>query len=416
MTKQQRHPVVKIGGRLAGHKSKTHKEVAKERYGSKKGRGYTRDQQLAHTSPSVVDKETTDSLAAYRELKEFLFCKQPLKCPHCKGKLTGPDPYPCKKKKKKKRSNAYKGKLYLRCTSYGCRRRFNVVDFSKFKGTRLSLSGLLRTVTFYARTNRMRAPLVRDAAGQLKIPRKSVEHVYKVLRNQEAAAGVAFCRKKKISGNVEGDAHGLRKIYVSNGNQNFQDEIADATRRWKKSKKGKGKKTPSYWQGHVRIIGVKQRDGDGVVAVLPVKLVPPHASPPPESTCEVVGSKILKNIDPKKKSVLFSDGAHAWPHSLKQENLRNIKNVAVSHRKLQWIKKFSGKYKKPKSTKDGGTQMIDRWWESVDGFVPRQIHNKCKKGGAINHHLLDYVFGFVWRYQLKDTVDMKTELGKICEP
>ena len=406
LVKHRRPPKRKTPTRLAGQKSKSYRAQASADYGSKEGRGRTRVQQIASTSASVVDKDTTESIDAYNELLDFRFCKKPTACPDCNGRLTGPAPHPNKKR--------YKGKLFLRCTRYGCRRRFNVTHFSRFKGTRLKLSQMLRVSTFYARSNRMRAPLVGDAAGQLKLPRRSIEKLYKAVRQREASAGLAFCRKKKLSGNIEGDAHGLRKIYISNSNPHFQEEILDATKRWNRSKASKGKKKPSYWQGHVRLAGLRQRDGEGVVVALPVKLVPPHASPPPESANEITNSKILKQIHAKKASVLYSDGAHGWPTSLKKSGLKKIKSVAVSHRRLQWVKKTSMKHKKPKAVKDGGTQIIDRWWQSLDTFVPPQVHNKASKGGPINQKLFDYVFGFVWRYQLKSTTDMKTAIGKLC--
>ena len=65
-----------------------------------------------------------------------------------------------------------------------------------------------------------------------------------------------FCAKpQNLKGQVEGDGHSLRKIYVSNGkNQEvWLPQLQDARQRWKKQH---GNKTlPKYWLGHVRVAG-----------------------------------------------------------------------------------------------------------------------------------------------------------------
>ena len=68
--------------------------------------------------------------------------------------------------------------------------------------------------------------------------------------------GLEFCAKpQSLKGQVDGDGHSLRKIYVSNGqNQEaWLPQFEDARQRWKKQH---GNKTlPKYWLGHVRVAG-----------------------------------------------------------------------------------------------------------------------------------------------------------------
>ena len=88
--------------------------------------------------------------------------------------------------------------------------------------------------------------MVADACAQLRLGRNAVEHIYNALRAKECAAGMAFCKRKTFSGDVEGDAHGLRKVYVSPSNPHMQTEVREALQRWKKNKKNKGKPEPKY--------------------------------------------------------------------------------------------------------------------------------------------------------------------------
>ena len=63
--------------------------------------------------------------------------------------------------------------------------------------------------------------------------------------------------KHRLSGELEADGHGIRKLYVSPRNQHFSAEIEDATTRYRKA--NPDKKLPSYWQAHLRVVGVKKR-------------------------------------------------------------------------------------------------------------------------------------------------------------
>jgi len=164
----------------------------------------------------VIDEIEVPCEAAYKELVDFRFLKKPLKCLHCSANVSNP------------RSYVYPGKLYVRCLAKKCEKRCNVCDYGAFKGTRMTLSELLRTVTYYCRANRSKAPLVADAGAHLRLRRWAVTNLFTTLRAAEAKAGVKFCKKAKVKGGVEGDAHGLRKFYVSSKNAHFKQEINEA--------------------------------------------------------------------------------------------------------------------------------------------------------------------------------------------
>ena len=102
--------------------------------------------------------------------------------------------------------------------------------------------------------------------------------------------------------------------------------------------KNRDKPLPKYWQGHVRVAGLKQRDGPGVIVSLPIKLVPPGSAPPPEAAQELMDSSLLRRLNATRVTTLFSDGAPAWPKAVKAVP-GNIKVVAVSHNNFQRTRK-----------------------------------------------------------------------------
>ena len=132
----------------------------------------------------------------------------------------------------------------------------------------------------------MEAPSVADAQSQLKLARTAVEHIHQALQTPTAKAGEAMCtnrnQSRRMVGHIEADAHGLRKLYVSQANPCFQKEVAEAAVRYKKA--NPGNQLPKYWQAHFRVLGLKartynrlvaKRGGKTVLKVLPFKLVPP---------------------------------------------------------------------------------------------------------------------------------------------
>ena len=179
-------------------------------------------------------------------------------------------------------------------------------------------------------------------------------------------------RRRPAAVDRNASAHTIRKIYVSKTNPEFQDEIQDATRRWKAQKPGKPE--PKYWLGHVRIAGIKARAAT-VVVVLPTRLVPPGSSPPVESFVELKNSGLISHIstDRGRRSLLHSD----------------VRPAAYIT----------------------GAQSVDRWWQTAQDFVPPTLH--AKHGKDINPDLFRYFFAFVWRYQLSMSDDFIKALAQI---
>ena len=247
----------------------------------------------------------------------------------------------------------------------------------------------------------MEAPPVADAQSQLKLARTAVEHIYPALQAAEAKAGEAMCtnlnQSGRMVGDIEADAHGIRKLYVSQANPRFQKEVAEAAVRYKKA--SPGKQLPKYWQAHFRVIGLKARTYKGPVAktggkivlkVLPFKLVPPGASPPVESKIEIEQSQIMKFLGDPKQILLYSDGAKAWESVCQQSR---IKNFPVVHGKHQFTRKLKV-MKKPGATL-AGTQAVDRWWQSLGRYIPSSLNNKDWSQGSLNQKLIRYMHAFV---------------------
>ena len=69
-------------------------------------------------------------------------------------------------------------------------------------------------------------------------------------------------------------------------------------------------------------------------------------------------------------------------------------------------------WKKPGAT-IAGTQAVDRWWQSLDRFIPSSLNNKDWSKGGLNQKLILYMHAFVWRYHLPVTADLKSHLGKL---
>ena len=221
---------------------------------------------------------------------------------------------------------------------------------------------------------------------------------------------------------MEADAHNLRRIYVSHKTEIFKEEVAAAEKRWRSKPSNKKKCLPKYWVGFVRLAGIKQRDGNGVVSTLPMKLVPPQSAPPPESKQDIKSSGLLKHISLRTKkapTLLHTDGNMNWQRELEAAGIPTARviNLNVSHRKKQLLKKQVVKLGKQKKKEVSvATQIIDRWWQSFDDFIPPQVKNKEGKGKGVNPKLIDYVYGYVWRAQLPVDADFRLELGKICVP
>ena len=343
-----------------------------------------------------------DALQSLKEFEDLGFIKGHKDlCPECEeGCLCEPF--------SRSEHDAYEGKLYVRRKKQ-CRARFNVSDFSVFKGTRLALRDLLRLIHVYGRVNKFRFPLVSDAQSQLHLGRKQIQHVFDSLRYTETVAGKAFCcTSHKLAGAVEGDGHALRKVYVSHGNATFASEVAEATARWKKQ--SGSKRLPKYWLGHVRIAALKKRNGPVVVAPLPMKLLPPGSAPGVESYSDLQSTDLDKHLG-NRSTQLHTDGARAWPRWATNQGKKQLASFHVSHNKHEFAKKV--KCRKRPGFVVSGAQCVDRWWQSLEKAVPKTLKVKDRKGGGISERLMNYVYAFVWRSNLDADVDLTRALGSL---
>ena len=174
---------------------------------------------------------------------------------------------------------------------------------------------------------------------------------------------------------------------------------------------------PKYWQCHLRVIGLKMRRGNGqtrggrmALATLPMKLVPPGASPPVESKAEIAQSGIMRHVSQHgSKMILYSDGAQGWKSVCTD---KRIFNLEVVHGKWEFLRKVKTR-KKASGVACAGTQCIDRFWQGLDDFIPANVVNKQQ--GKLNDRLLTYVYSYMWRYHLPADANFQMKLGQLAK-
>ena len=59
-----------------------------------------------------------------------------------------------------------------------------------------------------------------------------------------------------------------------------------------------------------------------------------------------------------------------------------------------------------------GTQCIDRYWQSLQKFLPSSVNSQAGRGQGVNRRLLQYIFSIVWRSALKDDCELIQELSE----
>ena len=224
-------------------------------------------------------------------------------------------------------------------------------------------------------------------------------------------AGLAFCETPQgLTGHVEGDGHSLRKIYVSNAKnqEHWMPELENARQKWHKAHPDRS--YPKYWLAHVRIAGLKQRNGHAVVVLLPIVLQPPGSAPKPEAYDEVHESQLFKHVGLGRglRTQVHSDGAPCWPKIVKGMKKNSVRSFHVKHNKMEFVKKV----KKGAGHILTGTQCIDRFWQSVDSYIPSSVQSK--RDMTVNPRLLMYLYSYIWRSQLPKKANFAKHLGKIC--
>ena len=188
-----------------------------------------------------------------------------------------------------------------------------------------------------------------------------------------------------LRGNIEGDAHAVRKTWVSNKNEaEYGEELKAARQRCKH-------KNPAAWVLHLRIAGMKERGGRIIIKKLPNKLVMPGGRPPVESYKELQQTEFLNQVAPK--SCLFADGAHSWKKYISGAKAKHkLSYRFVTHNRLQFTKKVRKAQKSTSSV--AGTQTIDRVWQSLNKYVPATVKSRR------NTMLWDYVHSWAWRHNI----------------
>ena len=104
--------------------------------------------------------------------------------------------------------------------------------------------------------------------------------------------------------------------------------------------------------------------------------------------------------------MLFSDGALAWPAECE---VLKLKNISVRHGRQQFARKI--RKQKAGGVTTAGTQVLDRWWQGLDEFVPSQLHNKSDHGE--NPMLRRYAYAYLWRYHIRNRTNLLDAFGDI---
>lgn len=162
---------------------------------------------------------------------------------------------------------------------------------------------------------------------------------------------------------------------------------------------------------HIQIFGMIQRNHDEasartmVLEFMPIAVVPKGSVPPVVSKDRIDDTKVLGNMDRKKKVVLITDDApcflqicqqHHWEHQF------------VSHRNQQ----FNRAVTRGRSQLQVGTALIDAAWRHLKKSLPPTLKMSTK--GKPNPRLRLYIFSWLWRWSLPVASDPFVELGRFC--
>ncbi|CAE6910000.1 unnamed protein product [Symbiodinium natans] len=210
-----------------------------------------------------------DQSLAYKELARLRWLCEKACCRSCSGCSFTPV-----------HANPTRGAgLFRRCK--GCSQFQSVLVGTCFEGLRIDIGELYRLALEYVKQPLTQSPNVLALQRACGGSRTQTEHFVSCVLAAEVAEGRRRNARMSCRGALEGDAHRLRKLFVSERNPHFQDLIFQARR----NRVNSGKQTPvqAVWAVHVRIAGLVHRGGKIAIAELPLKAVAKKAPPPVES-------------------------------------------------------------------------------------------------------------------------------------
>ena len=154
------------------------------------------------------------------------------------------------------------------------------------------------------------------------------------------------------------------------------------------------------------------------MVLLPIVLQPPGCAPKPEAYDEVHESQLFKHVGPGRglRTQVHSDGAPCWPKIVEGMKKNSVCSFHVKHNKMEFVKEV----KKGAGHILTGTQCIDRFWQSVDSYIPSSVQSKREMTVNprllmyLNPRLLMYLYSYIWRSQLPKKANFAKHLGKIC--
>ena len=148
----------------------------------------------------------------------------------------------------------------------------------------------------------------------------------------EAKAGRERSKTVLLEGDIEGDATSLRKTFIAGRNKHYVDLVQKIRR-----KHPPVKEQLEVYRMDIRSVGICVRGGPMAMVFLPPRLVQKSSVPPMETTEEVLQSNLLDQIPKRRKVILFSDGAGAWPAALTKKGVKFTHNEQVVHCKKQFV-------------------------------------------------------------------------------
>ena len=294
---------------------------------------------------------------------------------------------------------------FYRCAHSHCGHRTSILHGSSWEGMRLSPLVLAKSLDFVCRQKWLTAVSATDLVANVQdVGHTKARHILAALRMAECQAAKLRQESLLLQGDLEADATGLRSFVVKHTNRNFADQIAKH-----KAKHGH----QDVYRVWVRLLGVCERSSSTlIISPLPGKVASMQSKPPPESLEEIEFSGLLSRL--ARGAAVHSDGAHAWPLSVRGMPLHHSN---VHHNFHQ----FTGPSGLPRQfSKLSGTQCVDRRWKSLClNYMPAELAARERDDSgvsAVNERLWTYCWSFALRQNMSphDKADLWRALGKAC--